>query len=167
MTTLVKPRKAYMPARVAMNAGTCSLAIQKPWKAPIRKPIASMISTATHMLTPDAISVQPTAPAKQTTDPTDRSMLPPVRMHISIPVASTNTYAFSAIRPVILGGRRISPSFPGQLAKTIVTTTSAISIVYFWKNANTLYFCMNSDIFCLNPGAFFTFSLIVIHPFRI
>ena len=80
-----------MPASVAINAGTRTLAIQNPWKVPIPKPISSMTKTVSHMLIPEAIITQPTAAVKHTTEPTDRSMLPPVRMHISIPVASTNT----------------------------------------------------------------------------
>ena len=80
-----------MPDRVAMKAGTLSLAIQKPWKTPMARPISSMTRTVTHILAPAAIIVQPTAAVKQTTEPTDRSMLPPVRMHSSMPVARTNT----------------------------------------------------------------------------
>ena len=80
-----------MPARVAMKAGTRTLAIQKPWNTPMARPMASMTSTASHIFVPEAIITQPMAAVKHTTEPTDRSMLPPVRMHISIPVASTNT----------------------------------------------------------------------------
>ena len=57
----------------------------------MHRPTISMASTASHMFMPFCIITAPTVPAKQTTEPTDRSMLPPVRMHISMPVASTNT----------------------------------------------------------------------------
>ena len=74
-----------------MNAGTRTLAIQKPWKAPMARPMASMASTASHIFMPLSIITQPMAAVKQTTEPTDRSMLPPVSMHSSMPAASTNT----------------------------------------------------------------------------
>ena len=88
---LEKPRKAYMPDNVAINAGTCTLEIQKPWNAPMARPASSITSTASHMFHPAFISLQPTAAVKHNTEPTDRSMLPPVRMQHSMPVASTNT----------------------------------------------------------------------------
>ena len=126
-----------------------------------------MTRILSHILMPEAIITQPTAAVKQTTEPTDRSMLPPVRMHISIPVASTKTYAFSAIRPVRLEGRRIIPSLPFQFAKTMVTTTRAIIIVYFWKKAPSLYFCEKSVTFCFQLGEPLIFSSTVMHPFLI
>ena len=86
-----RPRKAYMPDSVAMKAGTWILAIQKPWNTPMARPMASMTSTASHMFAPLSIITQPMDAVKQTTEPTDRSMLPPVSMQHSIPAASTNT----------------------------------------------------------------------------
>ena len=109
--------------------------------------MASMASTATHMFTSLSISTQPMAAVKQTTEPTDKSMLPPVRIHSSMPAARTNTYAFWAIRLLMLPGRRFFP--PVMIAKKITTTTSAMIIVYFWKKALTLIL----------------FSFIVSHPF--
>ena len=106
-----------------------------------------MAITAIHILTLLDISTQPTAAAKQTTEPTDRSMLPPVRIHNSIPAASTNTYPFWEIRLLMLPGFREPPLV--AMAKKITTTTSAITMVYFWKKAPTLIL----------------FSFIVMHPF--
>ena len=84
-----------MPARVAIKAGTRTLAIQKPWNTPTARPMASMTTTAIgqvlYQFLPPVMITQPTAAVKQTTEPTDRSMLPPVRMHSSIPDARTNT----------------------------------------------------------------------------
>ena len=80
-----------MPASVAMNGGTRTQAIQKPWNAPMATPVTSITATATHMLAPACIITAPMAPVKHTTEPTDRSMLPPVRMQQSMPAPSTNT----------------------------------------------------------------------------
>ena len=60
-------------------------------------------------------------------------MLPPVRMHSSIPVDSTNTYAFSVIRLVRFLLERIAQF--DRMPKVIVTATSAMTMVYFWKKA--------------------------------
>ena len=79
--------------------------------------------------------VAPTAPTKHTTEPTDRSMFPPVRMQSSIPVARTNTYAFCAIRLLMFWGRRIFPSV--CQAKKAVTRISTRIIVYFFTNSIT------------------------------
>ena len=80
-----------MPASVAMKGGTWIQAIQKPWNAPISRPDTSITTTAIHMLAPACIITAPMAPVKQTTEPTDRSMLPPVSMQHSMPAASTKT----------------------------------------------------------------------------
>ena len=41
-------------------------------------------------------------------------------------------------------------------------------MVYFWKNAPTLYFCISSEKSYLGfPEGFTVFSLIVKHPFPI
>ena len=134
-TTLERPLKAYIPASVAIKGGTLIQAIQNPWKYPIRRPITSIASTAIHTLRPLLSITAPTPPAKQTTDPTARSMLPPVRIHMSIPVARTNTYAFCDIRLLIFCAYRILPSVVN--AKNITTTMSARIIVYFWKKEET------------------------------
>ena len=44
------------------------------------------------------IILPPTAATKHTTEPTERSILPPVRIQNNIPVARINTYAFWATR---------------------------------------------------------------------
>ncbi len=41
-----------------------------------------------------SIIVAPMEPTKQTTEPMDKSILPPVKIQNNIPDASTNTYAF-------------------------------------------------------------------------
>ena len=55
------------------------------------RPMASMMITASHMFMPPAMRRAPTAPVKHTTEPTERSMLPPVRIHRSMPVARMKT----------------------------------------------------------------------------
>ena len=91
ITTFASPLKASIPARVAMKGGTLTKAIQKPCHMPMRSPITSITITATGHGMLLSIMMAPTPPAKQTTEPTARSMLPPVRMQRSIPVARTNT----------------------------------------------------------------------------
>ena len=44
------------------------------------------------------MNVPAQAPIRPTTEPTDRSMLPPVRMHSSMPMARMMTYAFWKMR---------------------------------------------------------------------
>ena len=113
-----------------MKGGTCTYAIQKACHAPIRRPIRSIIIDAAQGFIPLlSINVAPTAPAKQTTEPTERSMLPPVKIHNNIPVARTNTYAFWEIKLLTFCGRRILP--PVCHVKNNVTNTKTIIIVYF------------------------------------
>ena len=42
----------------------------------------------------EAVNEEACVGRKQTNDPQERSILPPVSIHINIPVASTKTYAF-------------------------------------------------------------------------
>ena len=119
-----------IPARVTMKGGIRTYAIQNAWKAPMRIPIANIASTVTmkgalYLV----IRIAPTAPVKQTTEPTERSMLPPVSMQSSIPVARMNTYAFCEIRFDTFIGRRIAP--PVRSAKNPSTRMSTMIIVYF------------------------------------
>ena len=129
-TTFESPRNTSIPASVVMNGGTCTNAIQKP----IARPTSSISRMDTHTFTPlFSISVAPTAPTKQTIEPTERSMLPPVRIHNNIPVASTNTYAFCAIKLLMFCGSNIFP--PVFHAKNAVTSSNTIIIVYFFTNS--------------------------------
>ena len=116
-----------------MNGGILTNAIQNPWNAPIAVPIRTIVRIASQTGTLRfTIRMAPTAPTKQTTDPTERSMLPPVKIHKSIPVARMNTYAFCEIRLLTFIGSRIAP--PVCQAKNATTITRTITIVFFFKN---------------------------------
>ena len=66
--------------------------MQKPWKAPIRVPIKRQRQIASHTGIPRFTMNTPArAPTRATTEPTDKSMLPPVRIQRSIPVARIAT----------------------------------------------------------------------------
>ena len=56
--------------------------------------IYSDVENAKKIIKRGIIILPPTAATKHTTEPTERSMLPPVRIQNSIPVARINTYAF-------------------------------------------------------------------------
>ena len=83
-----------MPASVAINGGTFTNAIQNPCHIPIARPMSIIIMNAITKFMFLSRTTPPTAPTKHTTEPTARSMLPPVRIQSSIPVARTKTYAF-------------------------------------------------------------------------
>jgi hypothetical protein len=59
-------------------------------------------------------------------------MLPPVKIHNSIPVARTNTYAFCEIKLLTFIGSRIAP--PVCHEKNATTTIRTMIIVFFFKN---------------------------------
>ena len=93
-----------------------------------------MIRMATTMLTFIlTMRTAPIAPTKQTTEPTERSILPPVRIQSSIPVARINTYAFCEIRLLTFMGSRIAP--PVLHAKNAVTTIKTMIMVYFFMKS--------------------------------
>ena len=85
-------------------------AIQKPCHMPTKSPMRSITATATGHGILLSIMMAPILPARQITEPTERSMLPPVRMQRSIPVPSTNTYAFCEIKLSMLIGNNDLPS---------------------------------------------------------
>ena len=67
-------------------------AIKKPWKAPIKVPIKRQRQIASQTGIPRfTMNTPASAPTRATTEPTDKSMLPPVRIHKSIPVARIAT----------------------------------------------------------------------------
>ena len=78
----------------------------------------------------------PTAPTKQTTEPTDRSIFPPVRIQNNIPVARINTYAFCTIRLLTFWGRSIFP--PVFTVNRMITSANTITIVYFFNTSENL-----------------------------
>ena len=65
-------------------------------------------------------------------DPIDRSTLPPVSIHKSIPQAIIRTYAFCSSRFDIFCAKRSLP--PVRYVKNTKTTSSASTIVYFFTN---------------------------------
>ncbi len=75
------------------------------------------------------ITTPPTPPTKHTTDPIERSTLPPVKIHNNIPVVNTNTYAFCEIKFDTFCGYNILPFV--RHAKNNVTHKSTKTIVYF------------------------------------
>ena len=78
-----------MPARVTMKAGIPAYATQSPCHAPTATPTASAASTPAHQGMPSRMtSTAETAPVSATTDPTDRSMWPPM-ITMTMPIAST------------------------------------------------------------------------------
>ena len=68
------------------------------------------------------------APTRPTTEPTERSMLPMVRMHKSIPIARIKTYAFCWMRFEILRGLSKTPLVKNS--KITTTTINAITMAY-------------------------------------
>ena len=111
------------------------------------RPMTNMTATASHIFMPPAISSAPMAPVKHTTEPTERSMLPPVRMQSSMPVARIKTYAFCAIRLVMFWGLRIFP--PVCQAKNANTSTRIRTMVFFWSQFKTLVFVMMETLLYL------------------
>ena len=104
--------------------------MQYPWKAPIAIPIASITTIASAMGSLlFTIITAPIAPTRHTTDPTERSMFPPVSIQSSIPVASMKTYAFCAIKLFTFWGSMSIPFV--AIAKNKITTTVAIVIAFF------------------------------------
>ena len=84
------------------------------------------------------IILPPTAATKHTTEPTDRSMLPPVKIQNSIPVARINTYAFWATRLFTFCGRSITPFVFTE--NMITTNTRTMTMVYFFNISEKLIF---------------------------
>ena len=89
--TIVIPLKINIPARVTINAGTFTYAIQKPCQAPINAPMQSDIIIAIGIDIPiDIISTPDIADTTATIDPTDKSIFP-VKTQGNIPIANTKT----------------------------------------------------------------------------
>ena len=87
-TTCVRPRNTSSPESVAMNGGTFKKAMKLPCIAPIRTPVTSVIATACQVGMPElSVSAPIMAPAKATTEPTERSTLPPVVKQKNMPIA--------------------------------------------------------------------------------
>ncbi len=69
--------------------------MKKPWKAPIIVPIIRHAMIAIHTgQCQFTMNTPAKAPISATTEPTERSILPPVRIQHNIPVARIATYAF-------------------------------------------------------------------------
>ena len=124
------PLKARKPARVAIHGGMFTYATRNPSTHPYITPTRSISKIETPLPYPlTTIKTPPMAPRKHTKEPQERSMLPPVSIHINIPVASTNTYAFCVIRALKFMGENIDP--PVITVKKIYTRTRMISIAFF------------------------------------
>ena len=67
-------------------------------------------------------------------------MFPPVSIHISIPVARTNTYAFCVINALKFIASNIFP--PVIAVKKIYNRTRAISIAFFFNILERFLFAM-------------------------
>ena len=87
------------------------------------------------------------APTKHTTEPTERSILPPVRIANNIPVARTYTYAFCAIRLAMFCGINNLP--PVDTEKNMITSTRARIIVYFFIKSATFAFSIVTSPFLI------------------
>ena len=84
---------------------------------------------ATGVLIPSVtMHFAPTAPTKHTKEPQARSMLPPVSIHISIPVARMYTYEFCVISALNCNDVNIIP--PVVIVKNKKTRTRMINIVF-------------------------------------
>lgn len=71
------PRNSSMPARVTMNPGMPTYAIQKPSQAPMTMPTSMPSSMPAHHGMPKSrMAIATTMPTTAATDPTDRSMWP-------------------------------------------------------------------------------------------
>ena len=66
-----------------------------------------MIIAGTIGILASTISLPPIAPTRQTTEPTDKSMLPPVKIHSNIPAARIKTYEFCRMMFVMFEGVNI------------------------------------------------------------
>ncbi len=127
--TCARPRNSSSPASVVIHGCTLITAIQKPCHMPTTSPTASTIRTAGSVgMCMSTINTPAIAEANATTEPTDRSMFPPVRMHRSMPMPSTNTYMFCKIRFVTFRGFSIVPSV--TTSRTRIRTARAMPIVY-------------------------------------
>ena len=90
-STRPRPRNRNMPASVQMKGGMWMWPIQKPCQMPRTSEQTRQIRMTRTAFHPAASSWAPIAPIKQTVEPTERSMLPPVRIHSSMPQAMTRT----------------------------------------------------------------------------
>ncbi len=88
------------------------------------------------------------APTRMTILPTERSMLPPVRMHMSMPVANMTTYPFCLIRFVRFAGCKSEPLPKNSgveffiaisTSKNSSTNTKTTSMAFLLKNFVTLF----------------------------
>ena len=87
--------RAAMPDNVTINAGIRTYAIQKPCHIPTAMPAIRHSTMDRYTFQCHTIIICPAkALMSATTEPTARSMLPPVRIHSSIPTARITTYAF-------------------------------------------------------------------------
>ena len=103
-TIWFRPRKISMPARVTMNAGTPTIATQKPCQAPMTSPRSRPATTASgHGTWWFATAPATTMPTKAATEPTDRSMCPAM-ITSAMPTARISTYAFSVTMLMMLSG---------------------------------------------------------------
>ena len=89
------PLNRNIPARVQIKGGMWIYPIQKPCHIPIStESTRQMIMTRYAFILCFDMSWAAMAPTRQTVEPTERSILPPVSIHKSIPQAITSTYAF-------------------------------------------------------------------------
>ena len=120
--------------------------MKNPCHAPIRAPTIRQMMiegrTGQPMLT---MRIPATAPTRQIIEPTERSMLPPVRIQRSIPVARITTHAFWLMRFVMFAGAKREP----LSAATIRT----------WKNNIT---ARRIKIIVLPFSVFFMFCILAI-----
>ena len=79
------------------------------------------------------MNTPPSAPSRQTTAPQLRSMLPPVSMHISMPVPRIYTYVFWLISSEKFAGLKIAPLVMAK--KKIYTSTRTMSIAFLFRTA--------------------------------
>ena len=130
--TLATPLKRNIPANVHINGGICTYPISQPCHIPITHATASDNNIAIKGFVPTLNNFAESAADKQSVDPTDKSTLPPVSIHRSIPQAIIRTYAFCKSKFDIFCARRSLP--PVRYVKNTNTTKSASTIVYFFTN---------------------------------
>ena len=106
-----------------MKAGMPAYATQNPCHAPTATPTTSAATMPTHHGWPCWITrTAETAPVSATTEPTDRSMCPPM-IRMTIPIARTRMYEYWRTMLVMLPGLSSTPSV--RTAKSATMTTRA------------------------------------------
>src|SRR6478735_480344 len=135
-STIASPRKTSMPASVTMKAGMPTYATQNPCQTPTSAPTTSESSTATSQGSSHWVSmIAQRPPTNATTDPTDRSMCP-ATITMTMPIASTMTYAFCWMRLATLFGYSRRPSVSTWKSRTM---TSRAATMPYWRTLRPRY----------------------------